>query len=75
MRIVDTIPHPQIRISIFSMNDKYLVKFEAGPYEQTYKFAHDDVEGIAGIKSQVTEDLLDEVATVFRKMNELNPFK
>jgi len=57
------------------MNDKYLVKFEAGPYEQTYKFSHEDVEGIAGIKSQVTEDLLDEVATVFRKMHELNPFK
>lgn len=74
MRVVDTIPHPQIRISIFSMNEKYLVKFEAGPYEQTYKFAHEDVEGIAEIKVKVDEKLLDEIASVFRKMHELNPF-
>jgi hypothetical protein len=75
MRIVDTIPHPQIRISIFSMNDKYLVKFEAGPYEQTYKIAHEDVDGIDGIKTKVTEDFLDEIASVFRKMHEINSFK
>jgi hypothetical protein len=75
MRIIDTIPHPQIRISIFSMNDKYLLKFEAGPYEQTYKFSHEDVNGIDGIKQLVTTDLLDEIATVFRQMHQLNPFK
>jgi hypothetical protein len=75
MRIIDTIPHPQLRISIFSMNDKYLLKFEAGPYEQTYKFSHEEVEGVDGIKEKVTVELLDEIATVFRNMHQLNPFK
>jgi hypothetical protein len=75
MRIIDTIPHPQLRISIFSMNDKYLLKFEAGPYEQTYKFSHEEVEGVNGIKEKVTVELLDEIATVFRNMHQLNPFK
>ena len=44
MRIIDTIPHPSITISIFQMNDKYQVKFEAGPMEQTFKFTTAEVK-------------------------------
>lgn len=75
MRIIDSIPHPQLRISIFSMNDKYLVKFEAGPYEQTYKFGHDQVLGLDDLKSRVDDDLLAKVAAVFREMHSSNPWK
>jgi hypothetical protein len=75
MRIIDSIPHPQLRISIFSMNDKYLVKFEAGPYEQTYKFDHDAVEGLVDLKSRVDDTLLEKVAAVFREMHGLNAWK
>ena len=38
MRIIDSIPHQSMTISIFQMNDKYQVKFEAGPMEQIFKF-------------------------------------
>ncbi|MEX1189933.1 MAG: hypothetical protein WED33_11790 [Bacteroidia bacterium] len=74
MRIIDQIPHPQLRISIFSMNDKYLVKFEAGPYEQTYKVNHDEVEGLEALKQQVNDEVLEKVASIFRKMHEANPW-
>jgi hypothetical protein len=75
MRIIDSIPHPQLRISIFSMNDKYLVKFEAGPYEQTYKFDHDSVSGLEDLKSRVDDNLLEQIASVFRQMHASNVWK
>ncbi len=38
MRIIQTIEHPKMRISLFQMNQKYILKFEYGPLEQSYKF-------------------------------------
>ena len=68
MRIIATIPHPKLSISIFSMNDKYQVKFEAGPMEQTFKLSHQEVNGIEGIKKLVDEVFLNEVLTRFNEM-------
>ena len=75
MRIIDTISHPQLKISIFQMNGKYMVKFEAGPYEQTFKVDEMEVSGLEGLKSKVTNELLVEVAAVFRAMHAANPWK
>lgn len=68
MRIIANIPHPKLTISIFSMNDKYQVKFEAGPMEQTYKIAHSDVEGVEGIKKIVDDAFLEQVLLRFNEM-------
>jgi len=38
MRIIGTIPHPVMKITVFKMDNKLSVKFETGLYEQTYKF-------------------------------------
>ena len=75
MRIIETIPHPQLRISIFSMNDKYLVKIEAGPYEQVYKVDQMEIEGLSALKERINDDFLQEVAAVFRMMHVKNPWK
>ena len=75
MRIIDTIPHPQLRISIFSMNDKYLIKIEAGPYEQVYKVDQLEIEGLNELKELINDDFLQKVASVFRNMNAANPWK
>ncbi|MFM2286809.1 MAG: hypothetical protein RLZZ543_2306 [Bacteroidota bacterium] len=75
MRIIDSIPHPQLRISIFSMNDKYQVKIEAGPYEQTYKFEKDDVEGLEDLKARVDDAFLEKVAAIFREMHAGNVWR
>ena len=68
MRIIGNIPHPTITISIFSMNDKYQVKFEAGPIEQVFKFTHLEVNGIEGIKKIVDEDFLKKINDRFNEM-------
>jgi hypothetical protein len=75
VRIVDTIPHPQLKISIFQMNGKYLVKFEAGPYEQTYKISETEINGLDELKEKINDDVLHQIAACFRAMHSLNPFK
>ncbi|MBC7745657.1 MAG: hypothetical protein H7096_11190 [Flavobacterium sp.] len=45
MRVVAELPHPVCKITIFSMNQKFIIKLEKGIYEQTYKLAEMDLTG------------------------------
>ena len=45
MRIVAELPHPDFKITLFSMNQKYIVKFEQGQLEQSYKLSELDLTG------------------------------
>jgi predicted nucleic-acid-binding Zn-ribbon protein len=45
MRIIAELPHPECKISIFNMNQKYIVKFEQGTLEQSYKLSELDLTG------------------------------
>lgn len=55
MRQLLRIPHPQISITVFGNNGRYILKLEAGPMEQTYKVPEESVGG-----PERTRDLLDE---------------
>ena len=68
MRIIDSIPHPSINISIFQMNDKYIVKFEAGPMEQAFKFNTMDVKSVGELKLIINETYIEEVRKRFNEM-------
>ena len=68
MRIIDFIPHPSISISIFQMNDKYIVKFEAGPMEQAFKFYTEDVKSVERLKSMINEAFIEKVRVRFNDM-------
>lgn len=68
MRVIATIPHPKISISIFSMNDKYQIQFVAGPMEQTFKIAHADIEGVEGIKKLLDEEFMRKIMDRFNEM-------
>jgi hypothetical protein len=74
MRIIDTIPHPSISISIFQMNDKFIVKFEAGPMEQAFKFHTEDVKSVEGLKTLINDAFIETVRSryndMFRQMKE-----
>lgn len=37
MRVVKEISHPECKITIFSWNNRYLIKLEQGALEQTFK--------------------------------------
>lgn len=45
MRIIAELPHPDCKITLFNMNQKYIVKFEQGPLEQSYKLSELDLSG------------------------------
>lgn len=68
MRIVDTIPHPSVQISIFQMNDKYLVKFEAAMMEQVFKFNTTEVKSLEALKQIINADFIDAVRKRFNEM-------
>lgn len=68
MRIIDSIPHPSITISIFQMNDKYLVKFEAGPMEQIYKFTIEEAKSVENLKKIINEDFIEKCRARFNDM-------
>lgn len=68
MRIVGSIPHESLTISIFQMNDKFQLKFEAGPMEQIFKFHVDDVKSVEGLKALITTDFIEVTRKRFNDM-------
>ncbi len=61
--------HPKITTTVFHMNDKYVIKFEAGPMEQTFKLSQDQVSGLEGIDKMITEDFVKQVILRFNEMH------
>ncbi len=55
-------------ISIFQMNDKYQVKFEAGPMEQIFKFSVEDVKGVENLKKIINEAFIEKTRLRFNEM-------
>jgi hypothetical protein len=68
MRIVDSIPHESMTISIFQMNDKYIVKFEAGPMEQAFKFHTDQVKSLENLKKLISPEFIEATRSRFNEM-------
>ena len=66
MRVIAELPHPECKISIFSMNQKYIIKFEQGTFEQSYKLSELDLSG--GGVNDIFEILDEEfIATVIER--------
>ena len=70
MRIIAEIPHPLCKISVFYMNQKYIVKFEKGNFEQSYKISEMEyvVNGIEDIKKVINESFITSVLLRFEQM-------
>lgn len=69
MRIIATIPHPRVKISVFQMNNKYLLKMEVGPYEQTYKIYEDEVISMEQLHAICSEAFMETVIKRFEQMH------
>lgn len=74
MRAIAELPHPECKITIFLMNQKYLIKFEKGAYEQTYKLSQLDLaDGVNSVFQIIDENFIDSVVKRFEFMK--NDFK
>jgi hypothetical protein len=69
MRIIATIPHPQLKISVFLYNEKYIIELEAGQYKQVFKISADSVDGLEGVKALLSHELLEKSLDRFESMH------
>ncbi|MEJ6979031.1 hypothetical protein WG906_01125 [Pedobacter sp. P351] len=71
MRVVAELPRPDCKITIFSMNMKYLVKFEQGILEQTYKLSEMDlIDGVNSVFEIIDEEFIATVVSRFKMMGQ-----
>lgn len=69
MRLLGNIKHPKLLISVFKSGEKLIVKFEAGPLEQSYKFLENDkIFDLESIEKLFTESNYIQVFEVFERM-------
>ncbi len=69
MRVIAELPHPEFKITIFSMNHKFIVKIEKGILEQSYKLAEMDLtDGVNSVFEILDEDFLKGVSARFMDM-------
>ena len=74
MHFIKEIPHPNMRISLFEWNSKYILKFETPQLEQSYKFSVLDVGGQKEIEELATsssfqEFVLQNFHSMYAEMN------
>ncbi|HEY2581234.1 MAG TPA: hypothetical protein VGI43_05490 [Mucilaginibacter sp.] len=69
MRIIAELPHPEFKISILNMNNKFIVKIEQGTLEQTYKIPEADLlDGVNSVFELLDDEFLKTVAARFTEM-------
>lgn len=69
MRVVKEIPHPELKITLFHWNNRFLIKLEAGLLEQTYKIQEYDVSSEDEVVKMIDEDFLKDVIKIFHDMD------
>ncbi|UXE66586.1 MAG: hypothetical protein KA713_19430 [Chryseotalea sp. WA131a] len=68
MRVVGEIPHPDVKITIFHWNNRYLIKLEAGLFEQTFKLEEYDISSEGELKEIVNETFIQQSIERFNSM-------
>jgi hypothetical protein len=69
MRVIAELPHPDFKISILNMNNKFIIKIEQGALEQTYKVPDMDLtDGVNSVFELLDEEFLKTVALRFTEM-------
>ncbi len=70
MRVIAELPHAECKITLFNMNQKYIVKFEQGNLEQSYKLSELNLTGGGAneIFQMLDEEFIATVVTRFAAM-------
>ncbi len=70
MRVVREISHPEFKITIFSWNNRYLIKLEQGLMEQTFKISELDLSGEEELLSLLDAEFLHQASLRFQDMGQ-----
>ncbi len=69
MRVVAELPNPNFKITIMSMNQKFIIKMEQGSLEQIYKVPEMDLtDGVNSVFELLDEEFLKTVSARFLEM-------
>jgi hypothetical protein len=68
MRTIGTIRHPQITVTVFGYNEKYIIKLEAGPMEQVFKLPMTDIDGMPTIEKLLDNEFMQKAMERFVEM-------
>jgi hypothetical protein len=68
MRVVGEIPNSKCKITIFSWNNRYLIKLEQGLLEQTFKINQFDIAGEQDIYKMIDDPFIEECLNRFNDM-------
>jgi hypothetical protein len=69
MRVIAELPHPDCKITLFSMNQKYVIKLEKGTFEQIYKISELDIpDGANGVFQLLDSEFIKTAAERFNQM-------
>ena len=68
MRVVKEISHPHCKITVFAWNNRYLIKFEAGFMEQTFKIDQTDVANEEELLEILDAEFIQQTLTRFADM-------
>ena len=68
MRLIKDFTQGPVRISLFHWNNKYLIKLEAGPMEQTFKIDEFDLESEQQLHKLLDSEFLENCMKRFDEM-------
>ena len=68
MRWIENIPNKNFTINLDHHQERYILKFEAGPMEQTYKIPQGLRPDVEAVKKLLTPEFLEEVRKQFNAM-------
>lgn len=68
MRVLKEIQRPQCKITVFQWNEKYLLKLEKGPLEQTFKIPEMDLSSEADLEEILNEEFMQKADERFTEM-------
>jgi hypothetical protein len=70
MRIIRELPHRECRITLFSWNNRYLIKLEQGLLEQTFKVDQLEFQQEEDVIRMIDGDFIQQALLRFREMAE-----
>ncbi len=71
MRIIGNIKHPDLKITVFKMDNRLSVKLESGLYEQTYKFrSGEGVDSLENVEALLDQDFLGDAIVQMQQMHQ-----
>ncbi|MBX2945907.1 MAG: hypothetical protein KF725_08730 [Cyclobacteriaceae bacterium] len=68
MRIIGEIPNPNCKITLYSWNNRYLIKLEQGFLEQTYKIDQFELTSENDLQKIVNTEFINDALSRFDAM-------